>query len=177
MNQQPAAVEKPTAKVVRKRPRGFKALLNKHNVIAKKTRHIPRMTHSPPYLLASFTTRHSGSIIWRSPPTTAHVLLGISRVCCPPQAREWHKQMEVAPREQTIKRLTVQQGPFRKYRSPRPNSILMNFTVTPATVPSGEKGNLSGLGRHEAMVLLKHVSHPATKQALPCLASKIRDWE
>lgn len=32
---------------------------------------------------------------------------------------------------------------------------------------------LPGFGRHEAMVLFKHFSHPGTEHALPCLASKI----
>lgn len=79
-------MEKPTAKVIRKMPWRFRVPPNKHDMTAKKTRPIPRMTHSPPYLLAFFGL--SESIIWRSLPLTAHILLGTSWVSCPPQARE-----------------------------------------------------------------------------------------
>lgn len=108
MNQRPTAKEKPKAKVIRKMSCRFRAPLNKHDMIAGKT--VPKMTHSRPYLLAFFGV--SGPLIWSSLPLTAHIVLGISWVSCPPQAREQDEQMGVVPREWTIKRLIIHRGPL-----------------------------------------------------------------
>lgn len=104
-------MEKPKAKVIRKMSCRFRAPLNKHDMIAGKT--VPRMTHSRPYLLAFFGV--SGPLIWSSLPLTAHIVVGISWVSCPPQAREQDEQTGVVPREWTIRRLIIHRGPRWKH--------------------------------------------------------------
>lgn len=74
----------------------FRKLMS--STVTKETRPTPRRAHPSLYLVPFSIIGLSGSIVSRSRPGTAHVLLGTSWVSCPPQAREQDKQVGPTPK-------------------------------------------------------------------------------